>query len=210
MTPGTSDGHPQPVSDGRPSPVSDGPPQPLVGLIMGSASDWSFLLPAARLLDEFTIPWERGIFSAHRLPEEMSLYARTAKARGLKVIIASAGGAAHLPGMVASNTPLPVIGVPRPGKVLDGLDSLLSIVQMPAGVPVATMAIGEPGAANAAVLALRILGTASSEFGARAEEYQEQLRQKTLMQPDPAAGSHESPLSSVITVEMLRDSAAGL
>ncbi len=187
----------------------DDRPQPLVGLIMGSASDWPFLLPAAQLLDEFAIPWERGIFSAHRLPEEMSLYARTAKARGLKVIIASAGGAAHLPGMVASKTPLPVIGVPRPGKVLDGLDSLLSIVQMPAGIPVATMAIGEPGAANAAVLALRILGTASAEFSARAQEYQEQLRRKTLAQPDPAAGSHESPLSSVITADALRGFAAG-
>jgi 5-(carboxyamino)imidazole ribonucleotide mutase len=194
MTPGTSDGR----------------PQPLVGLIMGSASDWPFLLPAAQLLDEFTIPWERGIFSAHRLPEEMGLYARTARARGLKVIIASAGGAAHLPGMVASKTSLPVIGVPRPGKVLDGLDSLLSIVQMPAGIPVATMAIGEPGAANAAVLALRILGTADAGFSERAEEYQEQLRRKTLAQPDPAAGSHESPLSSVITPQVLRDFAAGL
>jgi 5-(carboxyamino)imidazole ribonucleotide mutase len=184
-------------------------PQPLVGLIMGSASDWPYLVPAARLLDEFAIPWERGIFSAHRLPEEMGLYARTAKARGLKVIIASAGGAAHLPGMVASKTALPVIGVPRPGRVLDGLDSLLSIVQMPAGIPVATMAIGEPGAANAAVLALRILGTADAGFSARAQEYSEQLRAATLAQPDPAAGSYESPLSSVITPETLRNFAAG-
>jgi 5-(carboxyamino)imidazole ribonucleotide mutase len=188
------------------SGTSDGRARPLVGLIMGSASDWPSLLPAAQLLDEFTIPWERGIFSAHRLPEEMNLYARTAKARGLRVIIACAGGAAHLPGMVASKTPLPVIGVPRPGKVLDGLDSLLSIVQMPAGIPVAAMAIGEPGAANAAVLALRILGTADAEFGARAEEYQDQLRRRALAQPDPAAGSYESPLSSVITAQMLRDS----
>jgi len=183
----------------------DSRPSPLVGLIMGSTSDWPFLLPAAELLDEFQIPWERGIFSAHRLPDEMSLYARTAKARGLKVIIASAGGAAHLPGMVASKTPLPVIGVPRPANVLDGLDSLLSIVQMPRGIPVATMAIGEPGAANAAILALRILGTASAEFSARAENYQEQLRQKVLAQPDPAAGSYESPLSWVITPQALRD-----
>ena len=176
---------------------------------MGSASDWPFLLPAGQLLDEFMIPWERGIFSAHRLPEEMTLYARTAKARGLKVIIASAGGAAHLPGMVASETPLPVIGVPRPGRVLDVLDSLLSIVQMPAGIPVATMAVGEPGAANAAVLALRILGTANAEFSVRAEQYQEQLRRNALAQPDPAAGSHESRWSSVITPQGLRDFAAG-
>ena len=160
--------------------MTSGPP-PLVGLIMGSASDWPYLEPAARLLDEFEIDWERGIFSAHRLPEEMSLYARTAKARGLKVIIASAGGAAHLPGMIASKTPLPVIGVPRPGKVLDGLDALLSIVQMPAGIPVATMAIGEAGAANAAVLALRILGTADPARSARAEEYAEQLRRNLLL-----------------------------
>lgn len=177
---------------------------------MGSASDWPFLLPAAQLLDEFAVPWERGIFSAHRLPEEMGRYARTAKARGLKVIIASAGGAAHLPGMVAAMTPLPVIGVPRPGRVLGGLDALLSIVQMPAGVPVATMAIGEPGAANAAVLALRILGTADAAFSARAEQYADQLRQRTLAQPDPAAGEYSSPLSSVITPGELRDFPPGL
>jgi 5-(carboxyamino)imidazole ribonucleotide mutase len=185
------------------SPEEGARQQPLVGLIMGSASDWPYLVPAARLLDEFEIGWERGIFSAHRLPEEMALYARTAKARGLKVIIASAGGAAHLPGMVASKTALPVIGVPRPGKVLDGLDALLSIVQMPAGIPVATMAIGEAGAANAAVLALRILGTADAALSARAEAYAEQLRQKTLAQPDPAGGSYESPFSSVVTVQDL-------
>ena len=176
-----------------------GAPNPLVGLIMGSTSDWPYLLPAAQLLDEFEIPWERGVLSAHRLPEEMTRYARTAKARGLKVIIASAGGAAHLPGMVASKTSLPVIGVPRPGKMLDGLDALLSIVQMPAGIPVATMAIGEPGAANAAVLALRILGVADDDYSARAERYQERLHDKTLAQPDPAAGSYDSPWSSVIS-----------
>ncbi len=178
-------------------------PRPLVGLIMGSTSDWAFLQPAAELLDEFQIPWERGVFSAHRLPEEMSLYARTAKVRGLKVIIASAGGAAHLPGMVASKTPLPVIGVPRPLDVLDGLDSLFSIVQMPKGIPVATMAIGEQGSANAAVLALRILGTANEELSRRAETFQESLRSKALEQPDPAAGSYESPIGSIITPESL-------
>jgi 5-(carboxyamino)imidazole ribonucleotide mutase len=170
---------------------------------MGSTSDWPYLLPAARQLDEFKIQWERGVFSAHRLPEEMARYARTARDRGLKVIIASAGGAAHLPGMLASKTSLPVIGVPRPGKVLDGIDALLSIVQMPAGIPVATMAIGEPGATNAAVLALRILGTFDDEFAERAQRYQEQLRQQTLAQPDPAAGSYESPWSSVVSAEDL-------
>lgn len=179
--------------------------QPLVGLIMGSTSDWPFLQPAAELLDQFDIPFERGIFSAHRLPEEMSLYARTAKARGIKVIIASAGGAAHLPGMVASKTPLPVIGVPRPLKMLDGLDSLLSIVQMPPGIPVATMAIGEQGATNAAVMALRILGVDNELFSERAEQYQQQLREKVLKQPDPAAGTYDSPNSTVITPEQLRE-----
>lgn len=172
---------------------------------MGSTSDWPYLQPAAELLDEFKIPWERGIMSAHRLPEEMSLYARTAKARGLKVIIASAGGAAHLPGMLASKTPLPVIGVPRPAKLLDGIDALLSIVQMPKGIPVATMAIGEAGAANAAVLALRILGTGDEELSRRAEQYQEQLRNKVLQEPDPSAGSYESPISTVVTAEQLRE-----
>jgi 5-(carboxyamino)imidazole ribonucleotide mutase len=184
--------------------MNESKPQALVGLIMGSTSDWPYLQPAAELLDEFEIPWERGIMSAHRLPEEMSLYARTARARGLKVIIASAGGAAHLPGMVASKTSLPVIGVPRPSKLLDGMDALMSIVQMPKGIPVATMAIGEAGAANAAVLALRILGVADEDLGKRAEFYQESLRDKVLSQPDPSAGSYDSPISSVITVEQLR------
>jgi 5-(carboxyamino)imidazole ribonucleotide mutase len=178
--------------------------KPVVGLIMGSTSDWPYLLPAAELLDEFEIPWERGIMSAHRLPEEMALYARTAKARGLKVIIASAGGAAHLPGMVASKTSLPVIGVPRPSKLLDGMDALLSIVQMPKGIPVATMAIGEAGAANAAVFALRILGLANDDLAKRAEMYAESLRDSVLAEPDPAAGAYASPFSSVITVEQLR------
>lgn len=178
--------------------------KPLVGVIMGSTSDWPYLQPAAELLDEFEIPWERGIMSAHRLPEEMSLYARTAKARGLKVIIASAGGAAHLPGMVASKTSLPVIGVPRPSKLLDGIDALMSIVQMPKGIPVATMAIGEAGAANAAVLALRILGLADDDLGKRAELYAEQLRDKVLQEPDPSAGAYQSRFSKVITAEELR------
>lgn len=184
--------------------MSDAHIQPVVGLIMGSTSDWPYLLPAAELLDEFEIPWERGIMSAHRLPEEMSLYARTAKARGLKVIIASAGGAAHLPGMVASETSLPVIGVPRPSKLLDGMDALMSIVQMPRGIPVATMAIGEAGAANAAVFALRILGVADEDLGKRAELYAESLRDKVLAQPDPSAGTYTSRFSTVITVEQLR------
>ena len=130
--------------------------QPLVGLIMGSDSDWDTVEPAAQVLADFQIPFEVGVMSAHRTPERMLDYAKTARERGLKAIIACAGGAAHLPGMVAAATPLPVIGIPRALKDLDGLDSLLSIVQMPAGVPVATVSIG--GAKNAGLLAARILG----------------------------------------------------
>lgn len=177
--------------------------RPLVGLIMGSTSDWPTLQPAGELLDEFEIPWERGVFSAHRLPEEMSRYARTAHKRGLKVIIASAGGAAHLPGMVASKTPLPVIGVPRPSPILDGIDALMSIVQMPKGIPVATMAIGAAGAANAAVMALRILGAGDLEMQARALDYAERLRAKVLSEPDPSKGEYSSPWSTVITPDQL-------
>jgi 5-(carboxyamino)imidazole ribonucleotide mutase len=177
--------------------------KPLVGVVMGSTSDWPFLEPAAQLLDAFEIPWERGIFSAHRLPDEMSSYGRTAHKRGLKVIIASAGGAAHLPGMLASKTPLPVIGVPRPQPILDGVDALLSIVQMPKGIPVATMAIGEAGAANAAVMALRILGTSDERYAEKALAYAESLRQKVLSEPDPSKGEYSSPWSTVISAEML-------
>ena len=130
---------------------------PLVGVIMGSQSDWETMQRAAAILDEFSIPYEARIVSAHRTPERLYDYAREAAGRGLKVIIAGAGGAAHLPGMAAAMTMLPVIGVPVKSKTLKGLDSLLSIVQMPAGVPVATVAIGEAGAANAGLLAAQIL-----------------------------------------------------
>src|SRR4029078_10277417 len=133
-----------------------------VGLIMGSDSDWSVLEAAAPALAEFEVPFEVGVVSAHRTPGRMLDYARTAAGRGIEVIIAGAGGAAHLPGMVASATPLPVIGVPVPLAKLDGLDSLLSIVQMPAGVPVATVSIG--GARNAGLLAVRILGSSDSRM----------------------------------------------
>ena len=128
---------------------------PLVGLIMGSDSDWPTMQPAAEALAEFGVPFEVGVVSAHRTPERMLDYAKSAAGRGLKVIIAGAGGAAHLPGMVASATPLPVIGVPRALENLEGVDSLLSIVQMPGGVPVATVGVG--GAKNAGLLAVRIL-----------------------------------------------------
>ena len=131
---------------------------PLVGVIMGSKSDWETMQAATELLAEFCVPYEARVVSAHRTPEWMMEYATSAEGRGLQVIIAGAGGAAHLPGMVAGHTLLPVIGVPVQSRALNGLDSLLSIVQMPAGVPVATMAIGRAGAANAALLAVAILG----------------------------------------------------
>ena len=132
---------------------------PIVGIVMGSDSDWPVMCEAANALREFDVPYEVGVVSAHRMPEEMVEYGRTAADRGLRVVIAGAGGAAHLPGMLASLTPLPVIGVPVPLATLDGLDSLLSIVQMPAGVPVATVAIGN--ARNAGLLAVRILAAGS-------------------------------------------------
>jgi 5-(carboxyamino)imidazole ribonucleotide mutase len=144
--------------------------QPLVGVIMGSDSDWSVMSAAAEALAEFDVPAEVRVVSAHRTPMDMADYAHSAAARGLKVIIAGAGGAAHLPGMVASMTSLPVIGVPVPLKHLDGLDSLLSIVQMPAGVPVAAVSIA--GARNAGLLAVRILGTSDRSLAARMAEFQ--------------------------------------
>lgn len=143
---------------------------PLVGLIMGSDSDWDTVAPAAEALAEFGIPFEVGVLSAHRTPERMLAYAKSAHGRGLKVIIACAGGAAHLPGMVAAATPLPVIGIPRALKDLDGMDSLLSIVQMPAGVPVATVSIG--GAKNAGLLAVRILGAGDPALVQKMADYQ--------------------------------------
>ena len=131
--------------------------QPLVGIIMGSISDWSTLEHAAKTLTEFGVPFEKRVVSAHRTPELLFEYARSAEGRGLKCLIAGAGGAAHLPGMTASMTPLPVLGVPVESKALQGVDSLLSIVQMPGGVPVATFAIGKPGAINAGLFAVSLL-----------------------------------------------------
>jgi 5-(carboxyamino)imidazole ribonucleotide mutase len=149
-----------------------------VGLIMGSDSDWATMRGAAEALDEFGVPYEVGVVSAHRTPQRMLAYAEQAASRGLKVIIAGAGGAAHLPGMVAAATPLPVIGVPVPLKYLDGLDSLLSIVQMPAGVPVATVSVG--GARNAGLLAVRILGASEPSLLQRMAAYQESLKDLVL------------------------------
>jgi len=151
-----------------------GATQPLIGVIMGSRSDWETMKRATDILDALGAAYETKIISAHRTPERLYDYARTAKARGLKTIIAGAGGAAHLPGMAAAMTPLPVIGVPVQSKTLNGLDSLLSIVQMPAGVPVATVAIGDAGAANAGLLAAAILATSDEALAKRLDEWRAQ------------------------------------
>ncbi len=146
-------------------------PRPLVGLIMGSKSDWETLKAAADMLDALGVAYEAKVVSAHRTPQRLYDYAGSARSRGLKVIIAGAGGAAHLPGMTAAMTPLPVLGVPVKSKELKGIDSLLSIVQMPKGVPVGTLAIGEPGAANAALLAAAILALNDDELAARLDAF---------------------------------------
>ncbi|GAA2307482.1 5-(carboxyamino)imidazole ribonucleotide mutase [Streptomyces kunmingensis] len=146
---------------------------PVVGIVMGSDSDWPVMEAAAKALAEFEIPYEVDVVSAHRMPHEMISYGEHAAERGLKAIIAGAGGAAHLPGMLASVTPLPVIGVPVPLKYLDGMDSLLSIVQMPAGVPVATVSVG--GARNAGLLAARMLAAHDEELLGRMREFQQEL-----------------------------------
>ena len=148
--------------------------KPSVGIVMGSDSDWPVMKAAAEALEEFGIAHEADVVSAHRMPEEMIAYGKQAAERGLKVIIAGAGGAAHLPGMLAAVTPLPVIGVPVPLKYLDGMDSLLSIVQMPAGVPVATVAIGN--ARNAGLLAARILGASDDALRAKMVDFQADLK----------------------------------
>jgi len=151
------------------------PVAPRVGIVMGSDSDWAVMQAAATVLDEFGVGYEADVVSAHRMPDAMINYGRQAHGRGLAVIIAGAGGAAHLPGMLAAVTPLPVIGVPVPLAYLDGMDSLLSIVQMPAGVPVAAVAIGN--ARNAGLLAVRILAAADPQLQQRMLEFQDQLRQ---------------------------------
>ena len=149
--------------------------RPVVGVVMGSDSDWPVMEAAVTALQEFGVPWEADVVSAHRMPREMISYGSEAAGRGLRVIIAGAGGAAHLPGMLASVTPLPVIGVPVPLKYLDGMDSLLSIVQMPAGIPVATVAVG--GARNAGLLAVRILAVSDPALQQKVLDFQGQLRQ---------------------------------
>jgi 5-(carboxyamino)imidazole ribonucleotide mutase len=153
---------------------------PLVGVIMGSRSDWDTLKAAAEILTQFGVPHECQVVSAHRTPDRMNEYAKGAEGRGLKVIIAGAGGAAHLPGMVAAQTVLPVLGVPVQSKALSGLDSLLSIVQMPGGVPVGTLAIGEAGAKNAALLAVRMLASEWPELRKKLHEYHAKLTSDVL------------------------------
>ena len=151
---------------------------PLVGVIMGSKSDYPFLAPACELLDELQVPYEARVVSAHRTPDWMFQYASSAESRGLQVIIAGAGGAAHLPGMIASKTTLPVLGVPVPSRHLAGQDSLYSIVQMPKGIPVATFAIGEAGAANAGLFAVSLLAGADPELIRKLAEYRDKLREQ--------------------------------
>ncbi len=153
---------------------------PLVGVIMGSRSDWETMQSATAILEQFGIAFESRVVSAHRTPEWMFEYARTAESRGLKVIIAGAGGAAHLPGMVAACTLLPVLGVPVQSKSLQGLDSLLSIVQMPGGIPVATLAIGAAGAKNAGLLAARILGLEDSQLRGKLRAWSEEQTQAVM------------------------------
>ena len=181
---------------------------PLVGVVMGSDSDWPVMGAAAEVLDEFGVAYEADVVSAHRMPREMIAYGEQAASRGLKVIIAGAGGAAHLPGMLASVTPLPVIGVPVPLKYLDGMDSLLSIVQMPAGIPVATVAVG--GARNAGLLAVRILAAADDELRTQMIEFQARLTaqakakgaalREKLLSPEerlfPGRGDRPPPMSA--------------
>ena len=157
--------------------------EPIVGIVMGSDSDWPTMEPAAGALEEFDVPYEAHVVSAHRTPRRMLEYAETAADRGLRVIIAGAGGAAHLPGMLAAVTPLPVIGVPVALKYLDGMDSLLSIVQMPAGVPVATVAVGN--ARNAGLLAVRILGAGDAALRQRMVDFQVSLRDAAQVSDRP-------------------------
>jgi 5-(carboxyamino)imidazole ribonucleotide mutase len=158
---------------------------PLVGVIMGSKSDYEHLSPACSLLDELSVPYEARVVSAHRTPDWMFEYASTAEARGLLVIIAAAGGAAHLPGMVAAKTLVPVLGVPVAATVLNGVDALLSIVQMPAGVPVGTLAIGKPGATNAAILAAEIVAIRHPQVRDRLRAWREKRRDDVLGQTLP-------------------------
>jgi len=166
--------------------------QPLVGIIMGSRSDWETMSGASETLQQLGVPFEVRVVSAHRTPDLLFEYAASAEARGIEVIIAGAGGAAHLPGMTAAKTVLPVLGVPVQSKALSGLDSLLSIVQMPAGVPVGTTAIGRAGAVNAALLAAAIVSTSRPELRRALHQYRERQTRAVLDHPDPRDTTPES------------------
>lgn len=166
--------------------------KPLVGIIMGSTSDWETMEHAANALRDLGVAHETRVVSAHRTPDLLFQYAEDAEKRGIEVIIAGAGGAAHLPGMAASKTALPVLGVPVESKALKGLDSLLSIAQMPAGIPVGTLAIGKSGAINAALLAAAILGTHRPEIRAALKKFRSQQTKKVLAQPDPAKAARKA------------------
>jgi 5-(carboxyamino)imidazole ribonucleotide mutase len=174
------------------------PQKPLVGIIMGSRSDWPTMEHASKLLDELGVAHEAEVVSAHRTPDKMFRYAEAAQSRGLKVIIAGAGGAAHLPGMVAAKTALPVLGVPVKSRALNGLDSLLSIVQMPGGIPVATFAIGEAGAKNAALFAAAILALEDATLATKLAKFRADQTDSVLEHPDPRVamdppvGSHKA------------------
>lgn len=165
----------------------------LVGIIMGSQSDWETMKHAAEMLDTLGVSYETRVVSAHRTPDRMFEYAEQAAGRGLQVIIAGAGGAAHLPGMVAAKTVVPVLGVPVQSRALSGLDSLLSIAQMPAGIPVGTLAIGEAGAANAALLAAAIIANGSPTIRAALERFRAERRDAVLARPDPSLSPSPSP-----------------
>ena len=157
--------------------------KPLISVIMGSKSDWPTMKHATTILEEFKIPHEVKIVSAHRTPKRMSSFANSAEKRGIKIIISGAGGAAHLPGMTASNTNIPVLGVPIKSKQLDGIDSLLSIAQMPEGIPVGTLAIGEAGAANAALLAISILGLSNKAINAKYSKWRLNQTKRVSLKP---------------------------
>lgn len=154
--------------------------EPQIGIIMGSKSDWPTVLHAAKILDDFKVPYETKIVSAHRTPGLLTEYSQSAKSRGIKVILAAAGGSAHLPGMTAANTPLPVLGIPIQSKAFNGLDSLLSIVQMPSGIPVGTLAIGQAGAKNAALLALQILALNNNDIASKIKTFRDNQTEAVL------------------------------
>ena len=156
----------------------------LISIVMGSQSDWSTMKNAAIFLEELNIPYEKKVVSAHRTPERLYNYAKKAQKRGIKVIIAGAGGAAHLPGMIASLTSLPVLGVPIESKALKGIDSLLSIAQMPAGIPVGTLAIGDPGATNSAILALSIISVSNKSYLNKLEKWKKKLTDNVPLNPN--------------------------